>query len=123
MVDESNAAVIDLGTSCCRFGASGQNAPSHVFRSDICEVTQTDGMKKTLFGDEVFRRIRTEPFEVRSLLETDSTQKWDDLEKLLNYGFQDRMRINPKEYAFLVSQGKHFNDFASQEKVSGMFST
>jgi hypothetical protein len=32
-LDEINATVVDIGASTCRFGASGQNTPSHIFRS------------------------------------------------------------------------------------------
>jgi cell division ATPase FtsA len=31
--DEINATVVDIGATTCRFGASGQNTPSHIFRS------------------------------------------------------------------------------------------
>ena len=33
--DEVRAAVIDLGSYRCRFGAAGQDSPRHIFRTDV----------------------------------------------------------------------------------------
>lgn len=33
VVDETNAIVVDLGTSQCRFGTAGQDVPRHNFSS------------------------------------------------------------------------------------------
>lgn len=32
-IDEIQSAVVDLGTSQCRFGSAGQDLPRHVFRT------------------------------------------------------------------------------------------
>ena len=33
--DEVRAAVMDLGSSFCRFGAAGQGLPTHVYKTDV----------------------------------------------------------------------------------------
>lgn len=111
--------VADLGSSIFKFGTSGQNTPTHIFRSEILEIVASEDTKQKFFGDEAFRCLRSEPFSVRSLSSgpLTSEQSTEDLEDLIYYGIHHRMRLNPKDYGLLVSQGKHFTDIASQEKV------
>eukprot|EP01040_Poterioochromonas_malhamensis_P015742 gene15742-17674_t len=117
--DETNAVVADLGSSIFKFGTSGQNTPTHIFRSEILEIVASEDTKQKFFGDEAFRCLRSEPFSVRSLSSgpLTSEQSTEDLEDLIYYGIHHRMRLNPKDYGLLVSQGKHFTDIASQEKL------
>jgi phage terminase large subunit-like protein len=46
--------------------------------------------------------------------------RFDDVEEILSYGLEKCMRVNPKQYAAMFSQGKHFTDLQSQEKVKNV---
>jgi hypothetical protein len=51
---------------------------------------------------------------------TSNPNRFDDTEEILSYGLEKCMRVNPKEYAAMFSQGKHFTDIQSQEKVENL---
>jgi hypothetical protein len=52
--DEVQAAVVDLGSSVCKFGSSGSSICSHVFRGDIGKNLQDE----YVVGDSKLRFIR-----------------------------------------------------------------
>eukprot|EP01032_Pedospumella_encystans_P012817 gene12817-14799_t len=92
--DEIKSAIIDLGSSTCRFGTAGQDMPRHVFRSDIGSIS--DGEKtRSLYGDGGLRYLHKD-MHVRSLSHH-SVAKWDDIEQILTYGVEQCMRLDTKD--------------------------
>ena len=59
--DEVGAVVVDIGAALCKFGSAGQDAPQHVFRSDIGIVNASD-MEENSFklGDSALRVIKND---------------------------------------------------------------
>lgn len=112
--DESNAVVFDIGSATTRVGTAGQDCPYHVFRSDIGDLYLEDGAKKKIIGDSALRIIR-DNIETRRLGDN-GTEAWDDVEKLMTYGFE-RMRLDPQNYAAMFGQGQFFRDAKSQQKL------
>ena len=57
--DEIKAAVVDLGSSMCRFGAAGQDIPRHAFRSELGFIEGSkEKESKTIVGDFGVRCIQ-----------------------------------------------------------------
>ena len=69
--DEIQAAVVDIGTSVCRFGTAGQDVPRHIFRSDV-GVMPGEGQqdKRFILGDSGLRYISKDMEIAHPLLPT-----------------------------------------------------
>lgn len=66
-------------------------------------------------GDNAVRVVR-ENRQIHSIFHGPDIN-WDALEEVMKFGIKNQMRLNPEEYALMISQGKHFKSSESQAKV------
>ena len=139
--DEVACVVADIGSSQCKFGFAGQDAPHHVFRSETGRYspfhsplhfnTEEGNTKKEviLMDTELLRPSKLhEAVEVRGLLlsknesgkEGHQPLDWNTVEALFAYGFA-RMRIEKdmQSYALMAAEA-HFESLQDKEKVSSI---
>ena len=127
--DDVPAAVVDLGSSTCRFGTVGQDSPRHVFRSDVGIVEQapsssssssSSGGRRILCGDSVLRCVSdnvetvSSPFSFTA--QGGTVVNWEIVEALLDHGFNTCMRVDPKSNALLLAES-HFTSLESKQKL------
>jgi actin-related protein len=66
-------------------------------------------------GDNAVRVVR-ENRQIHSIFHGPDIN-WDALEEVMKFGIKNQMRLNPEEYALMISQGKHFKSSESQAKM------
>ncbi|KAJ1431464.1 actin family [Ochromonadaceae sp. CCMP2298] len=100
--DEMQSAVVDLGSSSCRFGSAGQDMPRHVFRSEIGLIADETG-SRSIYGDTGLRYLHKD-LHIRTLAH-DSPTKWDDVTALLLHGVERCMHLRAQETPLFLSGG------------------
>lgn len=133
--DEVKSAVVDMGSSTCRFGFGGHESARHAFRSDVGLVegdeasmdvegsigdqgrrkgpARSDG-KRAVLGDLSLRYIRDDiavekPFVVNQGKDG-ATINWDHVESIMHYGYTQNMHIDPREYCGLFAESYFQSD-------------
>lgn len=106
-----------MGAYQSRFGTAGQDLPRYNFSS--FHTFPTDQEKSISVGDHALRLVR-ERQQVHPLFHGPDIN-WDAIEETMKYGISDQMRLNPEEYAIMMSQGKFFRTKEAQEKVRNLF--
>mmetsp|Transcript_19440 Transcript_19440/g.36237 ORF Transcript_19440/g.36237 Transcript_19440/m.36237 type:complete len:502 (+) Transcript_19440:142-1647(+) len=102
--DEVCAVVADIGTSTCRFGQAGQDAPRHVFRSDI-GIYREDEVEKYVVGDSALRVVRNDVNMLDPL--ADGEVNFDSTEALLRHGLDSCLQhVDPKDYPLLLAENQ-----------------
>lgn len=135
--DEVRAAVIDLGSHRCRFGAAGQDSPRHIFRTDIGikngnEMENNDNNNNYIIGDSNLRVLNNtididHPYQlIDSNSNNISSKNYDinmnEVEALLQYGLTSCMKIDPQEYPLYLAEGP-FNKKQKEELIEIIFET
>jgi hypothetical protein len=117
--DEVKAAVVDIGSSLCRFGTAGEDLPRHLFRSDIGVSEDTDDSDHKI-GDVSLRFVQSD-VNIESVIGPDGTTDWDNYASLMNYGLEECMKIDTTEYPLMVSNSDYSNYLKSSENVSNYY--
>ena len=115
-LDEVQAAVVDIGSSLCRFGTAGEDLPRRIFRSDI-GVSEDPEETDHKIGDVSLRFVQSD-ITIESVIGPDGTTDWDNYASLLNYGLEECMMIDSTEYPLMVSNSDYTNYLKSSENVS-----
>jgi len=101
--DETNAVVVDIGTYDCRFGSAGQDLPRYIFRNQMYELPDEQGVMHSSFNEQLSYHP-SKPISVRSMSTPPATsESWIDIEQLLRYGIEHKMKVLPAEQALLFS--------------------
>ena len=116
LLDEVKAAVVDIGTSLCRFGTAGEDRPRHIFRSDI-GVSEDSEETDHKIGDVSLRFVQSD-VTIESVIGPDGATDWDNYASLMNYGLEECMKIDTTEYPLMVSNSDYTNYLKSSENVS-----
>ena len=116
VTDEVKAAVVDIGSSLCRFGTAGEDLPRHLFRSDIGVAEDSDDSDHKI-GDVSLRFVQSD-VSIESVIGPDGTTDWDNYASLMNYGLEECMKIDTTEYPLMVSNSDYTNYLKSSENVS-----
>lgn len=115
-LDEVKAAVVDIGSSLCRFGTAGEDLPRHLFRSDVGVSDDSDESDHKI-GDVSLRFVQSD-INIESVIGPDGTTDWDNYASLMNYGLEECMKIDTTEYPLMVSNSDYTNYLKSSENVS-----
>jgi actin beta/gamma 1 len=126
MSDGKNSVVVfDNGSSACRAGFAGDDAPRAEFPS-IVGRTRPQGVMCTFFrdfyvGDEAQNHRGI--CDLRHPIEKGVVTNWDDMEKIWAYAFKNELRIAPEEHPVLLTEVP-LNPKANREKMTEiMFET
>lgn len=109
--DEVKAVVVDIGSNLSKLGTAGQDCPRHIFRSEI-GVQQDNGAGNLHYGDSGLRFI-DENLDICSMGEYSGSaisDKWDHVDKLLNHGIRDCMKVDPSEYNLFLAKNNVITD-------------
>jgi actin beta/gamma 1 len=124
--DDVGALVIDSGSSVCKAGLAGNNAPTAVFPTVFgrprhrISVGGTD-QAEWYVGNQAQRRRGLLSFIYP--IEHGIITNWEDMEKIWHYTFYDELRVDPEEHPVLLTEAT-LNPKADREKMAQiMFET
>jgi actin-related protein len=99
MIDESNAVVIDNGTSMCKAGIAGDDAPRACFPAVVGrprhgKIIGSDG-KDIYVGTDAYNKkdILTLSYPVAH----GKIESWDDMTSIWNHCYFNELRVDPTE--------------------------
>lgn len=145
--DEVRAAVIDLGSYRCRFGAAGQDSPRHIFRTDVgirngneMETDNNQINNSYIIGDSNLRVLKStinidHPYKIVDNNDNDSNStnsdisnknydiNMNEIEALLQHGLTNCMRIDTQEYPLLLAEGPFTSRKQKEELIEIVFET
>jgi actin-related protein len=92
------------GSSCCRVGQAGDDAPRAVFAPDVGHPVPCCKLPKSVFvGDEAAGAFE-DRLSVRSCVDRGVISDWNDFESLIRHCYLYEMRVDPSERPALFSE-------------------
>jgi actin len=126
MPDEVKTLVIDNGSSMCKAGFAGDEAPQSVFQS---VVGRSRPPQKNAGGSNIEAFVGYEACAKAGALffkypiEHGIVNNWDDMEKIWHHTFYNELRVDPTEHPVLLTEVL-LNSKANREKmIKVMFDT
>ncbi|RQM29280.1 hypothetical protein B5M09_004531 [Aphanomyces astaci] len=125
MVAANKIVVCDNGTGFVKCGFAAENFPRHVFPSLVGRpilraeeaINRDVILKDVMCGDEA-AYVRSN-LQISYPVENGIVKNWDDMEKLWDYTFHERLQVNPKEMRILLTEPP-LNPKANREKLVEM---
>ena len=103
---EATALVVDDGSSMCKAGFAGEDAPRAVFPSIVGRPRhrRSCGMveKDSYVGDEA--QTKKSVLHLKYPIEHGIVTDWEDMEKIWHHMFHDLMRVAPEEHPILLTE-------------------
>ncbi|KAJ5068087.1 actin-7-related [Anaeramoeba ignava] len=117
-----DAIIIDNGTGMIKIGIAGDDAPKAVFPTVVAKGGYSDpttGMQQNIFevGDEAI--AKSGMFKLEYPMEHGIVRNWDDMEKIWNYAFYNKLSINPQEHPVLINEPP-LNPKENREKMTSI---
>ena len=99
--------VLDYGSSLCRGGLGGEDAPSSVFPSVVGRpkhenVIAGAGNKDVFVGEEA--REKCGVVELNYPMQHRTITNWDDMERVWQHAFYNELRLDPEGYPVLLTE-------------------
>lgn len=114
-LDNYPPIVVDNGSSTCRAGFAGDDAPEAVFSNVIGRRKHEIGLNsKNYIGDEA--QDKRELLALTYPVEHGIIVKWDDMEKIWNHLFFSELKASPTEHPILFSEPP-LNPKGNREKL------
>lgn len=114
-----NTIIVDNGSGVVKAGICGDLLPSHIFPSIVgvpkYESHSIYGNKKNIYvGDEIHDKKGI--LKLTYPIEHGIITNWDYMEKIWDYTFDTKMKINTKESNILLTEAPH-NPKKNREKI------
>eukprot|EP01124_Arcella_intermedia_P027673 TRINITY_DN5464_c1_g1_i1.p1 TRINITY_DN5464_c1_g1~~TRINITY_DN5464_c1_g1_i1.p1 ORF type:complete len:368 (-),score=114.72 TRINITY_DN5464_c1_g1_i1:15-1118(-) len=116
-----NTVVVDIGSTMCKAGFAGDDAPRSVFPSVVGHKKPYNSdlspplTKNHYVGDEA--QSKRDVLDLTSPIEGGLVKDWDGMEKILHHCFYNELRVSPEEYAVLWTETP-LNPKESREKMT-----
>ncbi|KAJ7165866.1 actin 2 [Mycena filopes] len=115
-----DAIVIDNGSSLCKAGFAGDDAPRVVFPTIVGGPVGAD-QKESYVGAEA--QAKRSILSVKSPIEHGIVTDWDDMDKIWRYTFDDELCVAPEDHPVLLTEAP-LTPEANREKMTQiMFET
>eukprot|EP01100_Stratorugosa_tubuloviscum_P010752 TRINITY_DN4656_c0_g1_i2.p1 TRINITY_DN4656_c0_g1~~TRINITY_DN4656_c0_g1_i2.p1 ORF type:complete len:374 (-),score=163.43 TRINITY_DN4656_c0_g1_i2:186-1307(-) len=116
---ENKSLVIDNGSGVCKAGFGGDEIPHSIFSSIIGRPSTNT--TEYYIGEEA--QLKREILNLNYPIEHGIVNNWDDLEKIWNYTFENKLKVEVKDYSVLLTENS-LNGKQNREKMAQlMFET
>ncbi|XP_053377207.1 actin, non-muscle 6.2-like [Mercenaria mercenaria] len=126
--DEIPAIVIDNGSSLCKAGFAGDDAPRSIFpaltgRPRYMYENWMVGMdsKDTFVGDQIQKK--RDVLSIKYPIEKGIVTSWDDMEKIWHHAFYDELHAAPEKHPVLLTEPPLNPKLNREKMVECMFET
>ena len=108
--DEVVTIVIDVGTSLCRAGFSGEEIPRTIFPTVVgrsIEEKATQDEKSAVnfsIGDEAVLKRTEHKLKLSHPVERGVVSNWDDFENILGYAISHELHSEPEDHPLLITE-------------------
>jgi actin beta/gamma 1 len=126
------AVVIDSGSSTCKVGFAGEEAPRSIFPSIVARprIRSGRGRPNEIDEDEVFvgdegdePALLTSDYTCHYPVSRGIVTNWDDMERIWHHAFYNELRVAPEEHPVLLTESP-LNPRGNREKMTRiMFET
>ena len=125
---EFPAVVIDNGSSLCKAGFAGDNAPKSVFPSIVgrpkierCQPINFIGLKESYVGHEA--QLNKDILTLKYPIEHGIITNWDDLELIWHHTFYNELCVDTEKYPILLSEPLSYLSVDREKITQIMFET
>ncbi|KAH3761450.1 actin, cytoplasmic 2 [Pelomyxa schiedti] len=114
--EEVRAVVIDNGSTMCKAGFAGEDAPRAVFPAIVGQPTGMARGNKSYVGDSAFSNKHISLTTIHPI-ERGIVTNWVAMETLLDHTFQNELQVPSEDYPVLITEPL-LNPKANREKMT-----
>jgi actin-related protein len=107
------AVIFDNGSAYCRAGIAGDEAPRCCF-PEFVGRSKIPGITEVYVGDEAKEKMSS--LNLKYPIENGIVKDWDDMEKIWNHVYFDKLKVDPKKHPVLLTEAP-LNCKADREKM------
>ena len=105
--EDTVALVLDVGSTLCRAGFSGEEAPRTTFPTIIGRPPDSGGENDEVnfaVGEEARKKRDTAGFKLSCPLQRGVVSSWDDMENILSFAIYHELHAVPEEHPLLITE-------------------
>ena len=125
--DDAGALVIDNGSSYCKAGFGGEDAPRAVFATVVGRPRSQDAVmgqgRYWCVGNEAQYKRDKLPLNCNYPIERGVITNWDDMEKIWHHTFYNELRVAPEEHPVLLTEVRPTPRLNREKMTQVMFET
>ena len=119
-LEETVALVLDVGSTLCRAGFSGEETPRTTFPTIIGRPPDSGGVNDEVnfaVGEEAKKKRDAQGFKLTCPLLRGVVSNWDDMENILSYAIYHELHAVPEEHPLLITEPP-LNLKTNREKIA-----